>query len=93
MGLYSGGPIIGRIFASEIWEDYFREVLFLFFIYLFYYNCFLGRGAYYRNFTVGTLKMFTPPTPLTSTETQGRESELGENFTSEIGTYDLLCNV
>ena len=29
MGLYSGGLIIGRIFASEIWEVYFREGLFL----------------------------------------------------------------
>ena len=29
MGLYSGGPIIGRIFASEIWWAYFREGLFL----------------------------------------------------------------
>ena len=24
MGLYSGGRIIGRIFASEIWEAYFQ---------------------------------------------------------------------
>ena len=29
MGLYSGGLIIGRIFASETWEAYFREGLFL----------------------------------------------------------------
>ena len=28
MGLYSGGLIIGRIFASEIWGAYFREGLF-----------------------------------------------------------------
>ena len=28
MGLYSGGLIIGRIFASEIWGAYFREDLF-----------------------------------------------------------------
>ena len=27
MGLYSGGLIIGRIFASEIWGTYFREGL------------------------------------------------------------------
>ena len=27
MGLYSGGLIIGRIFASEIWGAYFREGL------------------------------------------------------------------
>ena len=36
MGLYSGGLIIGRIFASEIWWAYFREGLFL-------------GGHYYRN--------------------------------------------
>ena len=36
MGLYSGGLIIGRIFASEIWGAYFREGLFIYlFIYLF----------------------------------------------------------
>ena len=29
MGLHSGGLIIGRIFASEIWGAYFREGLFL----------------------------------------------------------------
>ena len=29
MGLYSVGLINGRIFASEIWEAYFREGLFL----------------------------------------------------------------
>ena len=28
MGSYSGGIIIERIFASEIWEAYFREGLF-----------------------------------------------------------------
>ena len=28
MGLYSGGLIIGRIFASEIWGASFREDLF-----------------------------------------------------------------
>ena len=31
MGLYLGGLIIGRIFASEIWGAYFREGLFFFF--------------------------------------------------------------
>ena len=29
MGLYSGGLIIRRIFASEIWGAYFREGLIL----------------------------------------------------------------
>ena len=59
MGLYSGGLISGRIFASEILGAYFRKglfiylfiilfvclfILFLFlFIYLFYYF-FLGGG-------------------------------------------------
>ena len=28
MGLYSGGLIIGRIFASEIWGAYFLKGLF-----------------------------------------------------------------
>ena len=28
MGLYPGGLIIGRIFASEIWGAYFREGLY-----------------------------------------------------------------
>ena len=32
MGLYSGGLIIGSIFASEIWGAYFREGLLLFFL-------------------------------------------------------------
>ena len=42
MGLYLGGLIIGRIFASEIWGAYFRKVLFfLFFIFYF----FLGGGG------------------------------------------------
>ena len=30
MGLYTGGLIIGRIFASDIWGAYFREGLFFF---------------------------------------------------------------
>ena len=41
MGLYSGGLIIARTFASEIWGDYF-----------FWGG---GVGAYYRNFTVSLL--------------------------------------
>ena len=40
MGLYSGGLIIGRIFASEISGGYFQEGYFFF----------LGGGAYYQNF-------------------------------------------
>ena len=39
MGIYLGGLIIGRIFASEIWGAYCREGLFF-------------AGAYYPNFTV-----------------------------------------
>ena len=43
MGLYiSGGLIIGRIFASEIWGAYFHEGLL--FIYLFIYFFFGGGG-------------------------------------------------
>ena len=45
MGLYLGGLIIGRIFASEIWRGYFL------FIYLFFFF-WGGGGDYYRNFTV-----------------------------------------
>ena len=45
MGLYSGGLIIVRIFASEIRGAYFREGLCFFF----------GGGAYYRNFAVAPL--------------------------------------
>ena len=49
MGLYSGGIIIGRIFASEIWGAYFREgsffiYLFVYF-YLFIYFFFFGGGG------------------------------------------------
>ena len=47
MGLYSGGLIIGSIFASEIWGAYFREGLLLFFLVEGG-----GGGAYYRNLTV-----------------------------------------
>ena len=43
MGLYSGGLIIGRIFASGIWGAYFLGGLFW--------------GAYYRNFTVFCFKV------------------------------------
>ena len=53
MRLYSGGLIIGRTFASEIWEVYLWEGLF---IYLFIYLLLLffggEGGAYFRNFTV-----------------------------------------
>ena len=45
MGLYSGGLIIGGIFASEIWGPYLREGLF------FFLGGGGGGGAYYRNFT------------------------------------------
>ena len=38
MGLYTGGLIIGRILAPEIWGSYFREGLFIYLlIYLFIY--------------------------------------------------------
>ena len=47
MGLYLGGLVIGRIFASEIWRSHFREGLLLLLFFFFW-----GGGAYYRNFTV-----------------------------------------
>ena len=43
MSLYSGGLIIGRMFASDIWGYYVWESLYIFWG---------GGGAYYRNFTV-----------------------------------------
>ena len=46
MGLCSGGLIIGRICASEIWGAYFRE------------GSFGGEGAYYWNFMVFSLFVF-----------------------------------
>ena len=38
MGLYSGGLIIGRIFASEIWGAYFQEGLFFIFYFFFFWG-------------------------------------------------------
>ena len=43
MGLYLGGLIIGRIFASEIWGAYFL---------FFFLGGGGGVGAYYGNFIV-----------------------------------------
>ena len=43
MGLYSGGLIIGKIFAYEIWGAYFQEGLFY-------------GGAYYQNFMVSAFQ-------------------------------------
>ena len=45
MGLYSGGLIIGRIFASEIWEAFFREGLFISIFILFYFILFFLEGG------------------------------------------------
>ena len=47
MDLYSGGLIIGRIFASEIWGAYFIYYLF---IYLFIYFFFWGGGGLLSEF-------------------------------------------
>ena len=48
MGLYSGGLIVGRISASEIWGAYISEGLF---IYLFYFiSFFLGGGGVLSEF-------------------------------------------
>ena len=49
MGLYSGGLIIRRIFASEIWGAYFREGLLFFF--------FLGGGG----LNIGILRYLERP--------------------------------
>ena len=51
MGFYLGGPIIGRIFVSEICGAFF--FFFCFFVFVFVLFCFLGEaGFYYQNFTV-----------------------------------------
>ena len=55
MGLYSGGLIIGRIFASEIWGAYFREGFIIFFCGRgggVFFGGGVGGGACCRNFTV-----------------------------------------
>ena len=44
MGLHSGGLIVGRIFASEIWGA------------LIFSGGLIFGGAYYRNFTVFTFE-------------------------------------
>ena len=60
MGLYySGGLIIGRIFASEIRGAYFRVGLFYLFIYFFIFLFFIffgGAGGGRLNFTVYSLE-------------------------------------
>ena len=59
MGLFSGGLIIGRISASEIWGAYFSEGLFIYLFILFFGG---GEGGYYRNFTVFDKGDFLLPT-------------------------------
>ena len=45
MGLYLGGIIIGRIFASEIWPAYFRKGLFFnFYLFIYFFEGGGGRG-------------------------------------------------
>ena len=53
MGLYLGGLIIGRIFASEIWGPCFREGLFFLFSFLFF---FAGGGGGGRELIIGILR-------------------------------------
>ena len=55
MGLYSGGLIIGRIFASENWGAYFRDGLF---IYLFIYFGWGGGGGEVAGLFIGILSYF-----------------------------------
>ena len=45
MGLYSGGLIIGRIFASEIWGANFREGLFIYLFIIIMNFFFFGGGG------------------------------------------------
>ena len=61
MGLYSGGLIIGRISASEIWGAYFSEGLFIF-LFFYFFGGEGGGGGYYRNFTVFDKGDFLIPT-------------------------------
>ena len=51
MGLYSGGLIIGRIFASGISGAFFQESLFIFYLFTFWGGG-RGGGAYYWKFKV-----------------------------------------
>ena len=50
MGLYSGGLIIRRIFASESWGAYFREGLFCFVCFFFFWG---GRGLIIGIYGIG----------------------------------------
>ena len=66
MSLYSGGLIIGRIFASEIWEaNYFRKGFFV--------GGGGGGGGYYWNFTVFYILNYhgMNPSPATGTSSNG----------------------
>ena len=54
MGLYSGGLIIGRISASEIWGAYLREGLFLGAYSIGILRCFLYHNHVFLN---GHLKL------------------------------------
>ena len=58
MGLYSGGLIIGSIFASEIWGAYFREGLLLLLLFFFFW----GGGL-----IIGILRYNRPQCQLLST--------------------------
>ena len=59
MGLYSGGLIIGKISASEIWGAYFREGLFIYLFVYFYFYFFLGGGG---GVIIGILRYLTRAT-------------------------------
>ena len=58
MGLYSGGLIIGRISALEIWGAYFGEGLFIYLFILFIYLFFGGGGVV----IIGLLRYLTRAT-------------------------------
>ena len=63
MGLYSGGLIIGRICASEIWGAYFQEGFF-----------FWGGGAYCRNFMLMSNSPFVSQVNITKGNLEGKSS-------------------
>ena len=66
MGLYSGGLIIGRIFASEILGAYFREGLFCFLFFCFFCFCFFFGGGGGGGLIIGILRyLFGRPGLLT----------------------------
>ena len=80
----SGGLIIGRIFASEIWEAYFREGLF---IYLFIYFFFWGGGR--GGLVIGILRYFVLDAPSGRTQS---EKYLGNHSRNLVNVESLYAH-